>query len=67
NAEQMIDPATNGPHTAHTLNPVPFILADDKSPAMPLKKGRGLSDVAPTVLKIMGIQIPKEMEGTPLF
>src|SRR3990172_1317570 len=41
NAEQMIDPATNGPHTAHTLNPVPFILADDKSPAMPLKKGRG--------------------------
>ena len=67
NAEQMIDPATNEPHTAHTLNPVPFILADDKSPAMPLKKGRGLSDVAPTVLKIMGIQIPKEMEGTPLF
>ncbi|MFZ3072532.1 MAG: 2,3-bisphosphoglycerate-independent phosphoglycerate mutase [Thermodesulfobacteriota bacterium] len=63
NVEQMIDYDTHGPHTAHTTNPVPFILMDDALKGCVLRKGLGLSSVAPTVLKIMGAEIPKEMDG----
>lgn len=66
NAEQMIDPATGEPFTAHTTNLVPFILVDDDNKGARLKQG-GLRDVAPTVLKLMGIEIPPEMTGAPLF
>jgi 2,3-bisphosphoglycerate-independent phosphoglycerate mutase len=67
NAEQMIDYATGEPHTAHTTNPVPFILVDDELRGKGLKEGGGLKDIAPTVLKLMGLEKPAEMEGEPLF
>jgi len=55
--------------TSHTLNPVPFILVsnDPKLKTIRLKSGKGLQDVAPTVLKLLGIPKPKEMTGEPLF
>jgi 2,3-bisphosphoglycerate-independent phosphoglycerate mutase len=65
NAEQMI--ADDGsPHTAHTLNPVRFILAGDTWQGTTLKPGI-LGDIAPTVLKVMKMEQPPEMTGTPLF
>lgn len=66
NAEQMIDEADNGPFTAHTTNPVPFIFADNARKDVKLTAG-GLQDVAPTVLKAMGLPQPKEMTGKALF
>jgi 2,3-bisphosphoglycerate-independent phosphoglycerate mutase len=63
-AEQLLDYATGGPWTAHTLNQVPFIIvtADD----LKLRSGR-LGDVAPTVLQLMGLRQPKEMTGRSLI
>jgi 2,3-bisphosphoglycerate-independent phosphoglycerate mutase len=65
NAEMMIDPATGGPHTAHTTNPVPLVsLNSDEVKAL---RGDGaLCDVAPTILGMMGIDQPVEMTGTNL-
>jgi 2,3-bisphosphoglycerate-independent phosphoglycerate mutase len=65
NAEQMIDPATGGPHTAHTTNPVPVALIGGPDGAR-LRDGR-LADVAPTVLALMGVPTPAEMTGTSLI
>jgi 2,3-bisphosphoglycerate-independent phosphoglycerate mutase len=65
NAEQMVDPTTHGPHTAHTLNPVPFILVDSTFRGT-LRPGGALCDVAPTLLGIMGIEQPIEMTGVDL-
>ncbi|MEM9969228.1 MAG: 2,3-bisphosphoglycerate-independent phosphoglycerate mutase [Pseudomonadota bacterium] len=65
NCELMIDPATGGPHTAHTLNPVPMAVIG-ASNAISLRDGR-LADVAPTVLKLMGLPQPKEMTGICLI
>ncbi|MEE2860133.1 MAG: 2,3-bisphosphoglycerate-independent phosphoglycerate mutase [Pseudomonadota bacterium] len=65
NCEQMIDPVTNGPHTAHTLNPVPVIVFGGPAGAM-LSDGR-LADLAPTVLDLMGLQPPAEMTGHSLM
>ncbi len=65
NAEQMIDPETHGPFTAHTTNPVPLILAGADGVAG-LKDGR-LADLAPTMLDLMGIGKPSEMTGTSLL
>jgi 2,3-bisphosphoglycerate-independent phosphoglycerate mutase len=67
NAEQMLDEATGGAFTAHSTNPVPFMLVDDERRDVSLRRGGGLKDIAPTVLKVMGIEIPPEMLGTPLF
>ena len=66
NAEMMVDPATSAPHTAHTTNPVPLILVDDKREYGPLRTGGRLADVAPTVLSMMGISCPESMSGTDL-
>ncbi|SES93893.1 phosphoglycerate mutase [Anaerobranca gottschalkii DSM 13577] len=65
NADQMVDTETGKPHTAHTSNPVPLILAGIGN-NIHLKEG-ALCDIAPTVLKIMGIEKPEEMTGQPLF
>lgn len=65
NAEQMKDKDGN-PHTAHTLNPVRFILAGDKYRTIKLNNGI-LGDIAPTILKVMGIEQPEEMSGKSLF
>ncbi|MXY48861.1 MAG: 2,3-bisphosphoglycerate-independent phosphoglycerate mutase [Gemmatimonadetes bacterium] len=66
NAERMVDPATSEPHTAHTTNPVPLILVDDKREYGLLRTGGRLADVAPTVLSMMGISCPESMSGTDL-
>jgi 2,3-bisphosphoglycerate-independent phosphoglycerate mutase len=65
NAETMIDPATGGPHTYHTTNPVPFILASDDD-KLQLKPGGSLRDIAPTMLSILGQPRPADMTGTDL-
>jgi len=66
NAEQMIDPATGGPHTAHTTNPVPFIVVSDKAQNFALRQGGSLQDISPTVLGMLGFDQPKEMTGHDL-
>lgn len=64
NAECMEDPQTHKPFTAHTTNPVPFLVINDSD--VELKNTGALCDVAPTILKILGIEQPKEMTGTSL-
>ncbi len=66
NAEQMIDPETGGPHTAHTTNPVPFIYIAEEAKNFTLRPDGALQDIAPTVLGAMGISLPKEMTGKDL-
>ena len=66
NCEQMLDPETGQPHTAHTLNRVPVILVNGPPGANRLRDGR-LSDVAPTVLELMGLAQPREMTGQSLL
>jgi 2,3-bisphosphoglycerate-independent phosphoglycerate mutase len=66
NAEMMIDPATGGPHTAHTTNPVPFIVVADDAKHYTLKPNGSLRDISPTMLGILGVDEPKEMTGTDL-
>ena len=66
NAEQMIDPLTGDPHTAHTTNPVPFHLIDEESIGMKLRTGGALEDVAPTLLGLIGVEKPAEMSGRDL-
>jgi 2,3-bisphosphoglycerate-independent phosphoglycerate mutase len=62
NAEQMLDPDTGNPHTAHTTNPVPFIITGDKG-ALELSDEKGsLADVAPTALAIM-VSLPECATG----
>ena len=65
NCELMRDPATGGPHTAHTTNPVPLVLAGAGNRAL-LAEGR-LADVAPTLLELMDLPKPPEMTGTSLL
>jgi 2,3-bisphosphoglycerate-independent phosphoglycerate mutase len=65
NCEMMIDPATGGPHTAHTTNPVPFIVVDPDGDR-PLREGGALCDVGPTLLAMLGLDIPREMTGADL-
>jgi len=67
NAEVMFDSATNGPYTAHSLNPVPFILVDDRYKNLKLRSGGALKDIAPTILSLMEIQRPEEMDGESLL
>lgn len=64
NCEQMVDPKTKGPLTAHTTNPVPFVLIGSKRK---LRSSGILADVAPTMLELFGIRKPKEMTGRSLI
>ena len=66
NAEQMVNYETGAPHTAHTTNPVPFILYN-YDPAYTLREGGKLCDIAPTLLEIMGMPQPAEMTGQSLL
>jgi 2,3-bisphosphoglycerate-independent phosphoglycerate mutase len=65
NAECMID-EHNAPHTAHTTNPVPFILVDPDGATPKLYEGR-LADIAPTILALWNVPQPPEMTGRPLM
>ncbi len=66
NAEQMTDPDSHGPHTAHTLSPVPLILVNPPGFAEDLKTGV-LADVSPTLLRLLGLEQPVEMTGQSLI
>ena len=66
NAEMMVDPATGGPHTAHTTNPVPFIVVQENAKQFTLKPGGSLRDISPTMLGMLGVDEPNEMTGTDL-
>ena len=65
NAEMLIDPETGGPHTAHTTNPVPFVVVDWEQETQ-LRPGGALCDVAPTILSMLGVEQPAEMTGENL-
>ena len=66
NAEYMVDEETGDPFTAHTTNPVPFILVN-ADPSWTLKEGGRLADIVPTLLDMMNIPQPKEMTGVSLL
>jgi 2,3-bisphosphoglycerate-independent phosphoglycerate mutase len=65
NADVMVDPITGAPHTAHTTNPVPVIIVDPAG-AIPLRSGGALCDIGPTVLELLGLPVPVEMNGRTL-
>ena len=67
NCEQMIDPATGGPHTAHTTYPVDLIVVSDDHKEASLRNGGRLADIAPTLLALGGIAKPVEMTGESLI
>jgi len=67
NCEQMIDPTTGGPHTAHTTYDVECILMDDRLRGKKLREGGRLADLAPTALQMMGLEKPGEMTGQSLI
>jgi len=66
NAELMVDPATGGPHTAHTTNPVPFIYVGEDAPHYTLRADGSLRDISPTLLGILDIEEPRQMTGGDL-
>jgi 2,3-bisphosphoglycerate-independent phosphoglycerate mutase len=66
NAEMMIDPATGGPHTAHTTNPVPFLVVSEDANQFQLTPDGSLRDISPTMLGMLGLAEPKEMTGHDL-
>lgn len=67
NCEQMIDPETGGIHTAHTTYNVDLIVVDDRSKEHELRTGGRLADIAPTVLRLLGLPKPSEMTGESLI
>ncbi len=67
NCEQLIDPVTGGPHTAHTTFDVPLIVVEPGLEGCSLRTGGRLADIAPTILELMGLPIPEQMTGEPLL
>jgi 2,3-bisphosphoglycerate-independent phosphoglycerate mutase len=67
NCEQMIDPETGGRHTAHTTYDVDLVVVDDRFKGRRLRTGGRLADIAPTLLAMMGLEAPREMEGSSLL
>ena len=64
NVEQMTDPETGQPHTAHTINPVPLVFAGREAR---MEKHGSLRDIAPTMLRLLGLKVPGEMTGRALI
>jgi 2,3-bisphosphoglycerate-independent phosphoglycerate mutase len=62
----MFDPKTDGPHTAHTTNPVPLYWVSAEAKGRALRDG-GLADLAPTVLELLGLPRPDAMTGRSLI
>jgi 2,3-bisphosphoglycerate-independent phosphoglycerate mutase len=67
NAEQMWDNVTDSPQTQHTTNPVPLILMDEQLTGTKLREGGRLCDIAPTILQLLNLQPPAEMDGVSLL
>src|SRR5258708_39879220 len=67
NCEMMRDPVTGAPHTSHTTNPVPLLYMNDRDVKARLRAGGRICDVAPTILKLMGLPQPSVMTGVPLI
>jgi 2,3-bisphosphoglycerate-independent phosphoglycerate mutase len=67
NAELMCEPDSNKPVTAHSSNPVPFILISEKHKNCTLRQGGSLRDIAPTILNLLNLPIPEEMTGQNLI
>lgn len=67
NAEQMVNPETGGPHTAHTTYDVPLVVADKRFEGRTLRSGGRLADLAPTLLDMMGLDVPDAMSGESLL
>ena len=65
NAEMLIDPVNGGPHTAHTTNPVPFILVSEEK-GLALREGGSLRDLSPTLLRLLKVDQPQQMTGGDL-
>jgi 2,3-bisphosphoglycerate-independent phosphoglycerate mutase len=63
NAEMLIDPATGGPHTAHTTNPVPFLYVTEEGNKPTLREGGSLRDISPTILSLLNLDQPNQMTG----
>src|SRR3984957_3752130 len=63
NAEMMVDPVSGGPHTAHTTNPVPFILVSEDAKQYSLRPDGSLRDISTTILTMMGLREPAEPPG----
>jgi len=63
NAEMLIDPATGGPHTAHTTNPVPFLYITEEGNKPTLREGGSLRDISPTILSLLNLDQPNQMTG----
>ncbi|MDE3104035.1 MAG: 2,3-bisphosphoglycerate-independent phosphoglycerate mutase [Acidobacteriota bacterium] len=66
NAEMLIDPVTGGPHTAHTTNPVPFLLITEEGKKVGVRDGGSLRDISPTMLSLLQLEKPKDMTGNDL-
>jgi len=66
NAEMMVDPVSGGPHTAHTTNPVPFILVNEDANNYALRPDGSLRDISPTLLALLGLEQPAPMSGSDL-
>ncbi|MGC1781102.1 MAG: 2,3-bisphosphoglycerate-independent phosphoglycerate mutase [Acidobacteriaceae bacterium] len=67
NAEMMVDPIAGGPHTAHTTNPVPFILLTELGRKVGVRDGGSLRDISPTMLDLLRLQRPDDMTGRSLI
>ena len=66
NAETMMDESTGKPYTAHTTKPVPFVWVANEINGRHLNTGK-LADIAPTMLEVMGLEVPEEMTGESLI
>ena len=66
NCETMVDPITGEPHTAHTTNPVPLIYVAEEAKNFRLRADGSLRDISPTIMTMLGLDLPKEMSGRDL-